>query len=130
MKKYLIFIYLIISVLHIVSEDNTADNYQSYRKSTILDKDYSPKDKLKMKSLIIDAGGFISTRSRLLIGDNNKYFELLPDNKGFKPIPNDKWFAGVEANFWLRKTYFDHSFLHFSIIRMFKFQDDYIIPLF
>ncbi|HNZ26613.1 MAG TPA: hypothetical protein PLG34_04670 [Spirochaetota bacterium] len=129
MRIYFLAFATIILAVFSYGIDNSGD-YNAMKVKNIFDEDYKIVENLRKHTVIFDAGGELTSRSRVAFGKNLSFFEIVPNNGGFKPVPDNMWIANFEGEFWGRITFFKESYLHFRLRGLFKFEKESIVPMF
>lgn len=134
--RYLLIVFLLsFSFINIYGlGDTTSDDHTSDRLEEgedFFEQSDFPEDKLKRSPVIFNMGGQVILKSRLLMGRNSQYFQLINGGLGgFEPLPNNKWDAETGANMWGRLTFTDDRYLHFKVSGLFRYSREGIVPLF
>lgn len=127
--RNLFFIFLLLfSFINIYAHDvdHTSDEVDDF-----FEQSEFPEDKLKKAPMLFNMGGAIILKSRILMGQNSQYFQLINGGAGgFQPLPNNKWDAETGANLWGRLTFTDDRYFHFKVSGLFRYSNSGIVPLF
>lgn len=111
------------------ANENISDNSADRRSLNVTDESFMPKDKPSKYKAYGLGGGYIATRGRVMLGQDNKYAEL--NEEGLPQLsPVDGYSIALETKLWAALMFKEESMLRAGGSIMFRYDKGRLYPVF